>query len=394
MKKRVAIFITAYIPMISGAEVAVREITNGLEDCEFDLYCAKLDKNLSNKEKIGNVFIHRIGVGYTIDKFLLPFFAFFKALKEHRKNPYDLIWGVIASHGSLGALFFKMTTGTPFLLTLQEGDSPEHINRRTRFFRPLFRKIFKEADYIQSISYYLKDWAKSQGAKCPIEIVPNGVDIEKFSQNFTIEELESLRQDLGIYKSDRVIITTSRLAPKNAIADAIKAVKEFNFFYRKFKLKFLIIGKGALENELKELVKVLRLEGQVLFLEYKLQEEIPKYLKISDIFIRPSLSEGFGNSFIEAMAAGIPSIATPIGGIVDFMQDNATGVFCEVNNPKSIAEKINLLLSDDNLRQEIIKNGKALVEEKYAWSIIVAQMREIFDKIFDKTNKKLIIGCE
>lgn len=380
MKKRIAIFITAYIPMISGAEVAVREITNGLEDCEFDLYCAKLDKNLSNKEKIGNVFIHRIGIGHTVDKFLLPFFAFFKALKEHRKNPYDLIWGVIASHGSLAALFFKMTTGTPFLLTLQEGDSPEHINKRTRFFRPLFRKIFKEADYIQSISCYLRDWAKSQGAKCPIEIVPNGVDIEKFSQDFTAEELESLRQDLGIYKSDRVIITTSRLVPKNAIADIVKAVKEFNFSYPKFKLKFLIIGKGALENELRELVKNLRLEGQVLFLEYKLQEELPKYLKISDIFIRPSLSEGFGNSFIEAMAVGVPNIATPIGGIVDFIQDNITGVFCEVNNPKSIAEKINLLLSDDNLRQEIIKNGKALVREKYAWSIVVAQMREILIK--------------
>ena len=364
--------------MISGAEVAVKEITDKTKNCEFDLYCARLDKNLLKKEKIGNVLVRRIGIGHAIDKFLLPFFGFFNALKEHQKNPYNLVWGIIASHGSLAALFFKLKTKTPFLLTLQEGDSLEHINKRTRFFKPLFRKIFQEANYIQAISHYLGNWAKEQGAKCQIEIVPNGVDNKLFSQEFSDDELDNFKKELNIKKEEKVIITTSRLVKKNAIDDVIKAMGELK---TDFELKFLIIGKGAMESSLKKLTKDLGLENQVLFLDYKLQKDLPKYLKISDIFIRPSLSEGFGNSFIEAMAAGLPVIAAPVGGIVDFVRDGETGLFCQTNNPESIAEKIRLLLSDKDLCQKLAANGKELAKEKYDWHLISEQMSNIFAKL-------------
>ena len=117
---------------------------------------------------------------------------------------------------------------------------------------------------------------------------------------------------------------------------------------------------------------------------------MPKYLKVSDIFIRPSRSEGLGNSFLEAMAAGIPVIATPVGGIPDFLLDPAknpdhepTGYFCEVDNPQSIATQVNKILSDEALRTRIIRNAKKLVTEKYDWSLIAHDMKEkVFDKLF------------
>ena len=110
-------------------------------------------------------------------------------------------------------------------------------------------------------------------------------------------------------------------------------------------------------------------------------DDAPKYLAASDIFIRPSLSEGLGSAFLEAMAAGVPIIGTRVGGIPDFLVDGETGLFCEAQNPQSIAEKIKLLLADETLRQKLITNGKKLVAEKYNWNIIVKQMEEIFNKI-------------
>ncbi|MBU1102183.1 glycosyltransferase family 4 protein, partial [Patescibacteria group bacterium] len=112
-------------------------------------------------------------------------------------------------------------------------------------------------------------------------------------------------------------------------------------------------------------------------------EDVPKYLAISDVFVRPSLSEGLGNSFLEAMAAGVPIIGTKVGGIPDFLRDGETGLFCEARNPQSIAEKITLLLSDEILRQRLIANARKLVEEKYNWDNIAQKMGNIFEKLAD-----------
>jgi glycosyltransferase involved in cell wall biosynthesis len=104
---------------------------------------------------------------------------------------------------------------------------------------------------------------------------------------------------------------------------------------------------------------------------------MPKYLHISDIFIRPSLSEGLGNSFLEAMASGLPVIATPVGGIPDFLKDGETGLFCEVGNPKSIAQKVEKLIKDRESREYIVRQAREMIEKKYRWEIVASKMKEI-----------------
>jgi glycosyltransferase involved in cell wall biosynthesis len=90
-----------------------------------------------------------------------------------------------------------------------------------------------------------------------------------------------------------------------------------------------------------------------------------------------------GNSFIEAMAAGIPVIATPVGGIVDFLKDRETGVFCQPKNPKSIAEAVNLLLLNPSLQSTIVRNASSMVAQKYDWYLIAKNMKDkVFDKLF------------
>ena len=122
----------------------------------------------------------------------------------------------------------------------------------------------------------------------------------------------------------------------------------------------------------------LKLENRVKFIGYVSHAEMSKYLHASDIFIRPSVSEGLGNSFLEAMAAGLPVIGTPVGGIPDFLRDGETGLFCEVHNPRSIAQKVEKLIKDRESRNYIIKQAKAMVEEKYTWNKIAGEMKKIF----------------
>lgn len=372
--------------------MAIKEITDRVDPSEvtFDMITLRLDSSLPKFEKIGNVNIYRIGFGsdeknssdsiswyLSLNKYMFPITGFFKALSLYKKNKYDAIWSMMATYNSFAAVLFKIfNPEIPFILTLQEGDPIPYIKKRALPVYPLFKMIFTRADYIQTISQYLADWAKEMKAKCPIVVIPNAVDYNLFSTKKLYTDLEKLKQKIGKKSEDILLITTSRLVVKNAVGDIIDSL-----IYLPENVKFLVLGQGYQEMELKEKVEKLGLQNRVQFLGYIEHKEMPQFLHISDVFIRPSLSEGFGNSYIEAMAAGIPVIATPVGGIVDFIKDGETGLFCEVSNPKSIAQKVEKLVKDKESRDYIVQSAQDMVKEKYEWSLIARDMK---NKVFFK----------
>ncbi len=385
---------------MGGAEVALKEITNrlGSEDfcitdtkdsplspqrtvlcgelC-FDMITMRYDKALPKFESIGNINVHRV----SSSKLFFPFFAYFKALKLHRKNKYDIVWSMMAGRNGFASLFFKLThKKVKYLLTLQEGDRLSYPKERAGILwfavGGLFKKVFTEADFIQVISKYLGQWAHDMGYRGEIEIVPNGADLEKFKDGDSQKKNQELRKELGIGENEKVIITTSRLVEKNAINDIIRTL---TFLPDNYKL--LIAGRGDLFYELRKLTDDLQLTKRVLFLGNIEHEQLPQYLHISDVFVRPSLSEGLGISFIEAMAASVPVIATEVGGITDFLKNGKTGLFCGIHDPRGISEKIELLMKDNTLREGLIKNALEMVEKTYDWNLIVKDMKE---KVFDK----------
>lgn len=389
--RRVLIFSVAYFPFVGGAEVAVKEITDRIPDWHFDLITVDLAGDLPQVEKVGNVTVHRLRMGGLAKvlkgsergkralKYLYPVFAFWKASRMHRERPYNAIHSIMANYAGFAALFFKWRyPQVPFLLTLQEGDPIDYIKRRVRLFviTPwLFRKIFQKANYVQSISKYLAKFAQSMGYRGPIEVIPNGVDVPHFTKAVGEAELRALRERLGIRPDERVVITTSRLVLKNGVDDLIKGVA-----LAKQRTKLIICGVGQDETTLKILAQGLGVADRALFVGHVSHAELPKYLKISNTFCRPSLSEGLGNSFLEAMAAGLPIIGTPVGGIVDFLEDRKTGLLCRVRDPESIARAINLLLEDRGLRERITQAGRELIRENYDWVGIGERMQNIYER--------------
>ncbi|MFA6404783.1 MAG: glycosyltransferase family 4 protein [Candidatus Paceibacterota bacterium] len=401
--RKILIFSLVYYPRyIGGAEIAIKEITDRIstDDVQFDMVTLHLDSSLPKFERIGNVDIYRVGwtgkqktssdsLHWYLDlnKYAFLITGFLKAVSLHRKKKYDAIWSLMATYNSFAALFFKLIhPKVPFIFTLQDGDPIPYIKKRARPLYPLFKMIFRRADCIQTISKYLADWAVDMGAKCEVKIVPNGVDYAYFSKQVSSGRLEALKGQLGKQKDDIFIITTSRLVVKNAVNDIIDSLQ-----YLPENVKLLILGSGYEESRLKAMSEVVpeaypaeggpTLGSRVQFLGNIPHDQLPKYLQVSDIFVRPSLSEGFGNSFIEAMAAGIPVIATPVGGIVDFLQNGETGLFCEVKNPKSIAQKVEKLMKDKESREYIIRQASEMVRQKYDWDMVAEKMNEIFENM-------------
>jgi len=388
--KRILIFSMAYHPYVGGAEVAVKEITDRIpqNDIEFHMVTLRFDPTLPQVEKIGNILVHRIGLPFLsatyIHKLFFQFAAAFAGIRLHKKYSYDAVWSIMAhSSGVPGGLFKTFKPDVKYLLTLQEGDPVEDIKKTMWPLYPLFIRGFKKADRMQTISTYLAEWGVVMGFNGKPMVIPNGVDVALFSKESSRRELETLKQKFEKKVNSVFLITTSRLVKKNGIDTVIKALS-----FLPEHVSFLILGDGSEEKSLKALALEDGVRSRVYFINKVDHKEIPKYLKISDIFVRPSRSEGMGNSFIEAMAAGIPIVGTQEGGIKDFLYDpdrneevKPTGLAVDVDDAEGIAKAVLRYSSDVLLRREVTDNAKALVEARYDWKIIVPAMRKKFFKL-------------
>jgi len=391
--KRILIFSTAYHPYVGGAEIAVREITDRLPGYVFDMVVPRLSRSLSKRERIGAVNVERVGIGCWLDKFLVHL-MFFRARRLHQELGYKMVWSIMASQASVAAATFKEKhRDIPLVLTLQEGDEEEHLKRYVLgstflyriFIQPWHMRVFNVADHVTAISTYLIERAVRNGIERKnTTLVPNGFG-EAFLDEPRAEDVEALRTYL--HKSDpalfqkgaRILITTSRLVPKNGIDTAIRALA-----YVPEDVVFLVVGDGPERKSLEKLAESEGVGGRVHFAGAVSYKELPKYCALPGVcaFVRPSRSEGFGNSFIEAMAAGVPVVATPVGGISDFLTDGETGLYAEPDNPRSVADAVRKYIENDTLRERIAHNARAFVAYTYEWDTIARCMEEeVFNPI-------------
>jgi glycosyltransferase involved in cell wall biosynthesis len=395
--KRVLIFALTYHPFIGGAEIAIKEITDRIDPKEyaFDMITLRFDSNLPSIERFGNVTVHRIGfsapgakvsdrampLSCKIAKVLFPFTSFFKAVSLNRAHRYDIVWALMANQAGFGALFFRWAhPRIPYFLELQDGRAFADMKTRQPVLRlvwSMYRNIYLRADLIKTISNYIAKEVRGIGYKGTIEVIPNAVDVARFSADISYERSLELKSRFDKQPGDVFLFTASRLVLSRGVEDAIGALE-----FLPEHVKLLVAGDGEDREKLEHIARGLQVTDRVIFAGHIDNAELPAYLKISDIFVRPSLIEGLGISFLEAMAAGIPIIGTPVGGIPDFLTDGETGLFCEVRDPRSIARAVERYLNDRALVSRIVENAKKLVAQKYDWNKIAMDMKtKVFERL-------------
>lgn len=372
--KRVLIFSLAYHPQVGGAEVALTELTARMSGFDFHLITLRFDSGQAREEKIGNVLVHRVGTGGSyLQKILFVPRAAAAAARLHRTQPFDAFWAMMSYMLFPVVLLWSAGVQVPYLLTLQEGDPWEHMYRRWFIlpFRPLLTLGFKNASAVQAISIYLGGWAKRAGYPGTVVVIPNGVDVAHFS-GISMSDFRCPTSKKG------GLVTVSRLVHKNGIDTVIKALPLLPG------IQFRIYGTGVEEAALRALAHKLGVEDRVEFRGHIRHEELPDRLKEADAFVRPSRSEGMGNAFIEAMAAGLPVIGTREGGIADFLFDGETGWVVEKDDPQQIAEAVQDILARPDRRVRIGENAQKLVREKYDWNDIAKRMSALLEQLCQK----------
>ncbi len=237
-----------------------------------------------------------------------------------------------------------------------------------RFKKNRILRSYKDVYKIIANSNYTRDLMQASLRINPkkIEIIHPGVDVYK---DFISEEEKRYIKEL-IYKKGPVISTLARVEKRKGHEYVIFAIKEL---INKFPdIVYLIAGKGPYLETIKNLVKKLELENNIIFLGWITEPEKSLILKNSDIFIMTPVLigesvEGFGMAFIDAAFHGIATIGSNSGGIGDAIIDGQTGLLCQSGDQASITLNLNKLIEDKPLRYQLGENGKKIAIEKYSW---------------------------
>lgn len=360
--KSILILIPSFLPYIGGAEIFLINLLDQIKNShKIIILTPKFNSRLKSFEKYKNANIIRLGIGQKkLDWYIFPILGLFWGFKNRHK--YDLVYSVLENQNAILGSFLKYFFNKDHYLTLQSGDSVQDIHQRVKYFYPIYQNIFKTADKIHSISYHLIKRAKYLGFCGEFKIIHNGVDLANFKNlqvNYDLEKKVNL-------------FTTSRLVKKNGIDITIKALNNLpNNIY------LHIFGEGPLKNILNNLVNQLNLSNRIFFYGYKTHTEIIKIIQQFEniFFIRNSRNEGFGNSFIEAMALGIPVIASNVDAIPEYIQNLKNGFLIGQNNPSETTKTIlNILMNYENL-QLIIENG-IKTANSHKWSDITLEVEQ------------------
>ena len=339
-------------PLKGGAELALFQVFSTLaKKHEVHIVCSRLSKE-KKYEKLNNIRIHRVSSTSSFAYILKgSLFATFL----HKKKHFDVLYVLMANQAAFTAKLFLMCNGKiPSIINLQSGDSDKYIKNHVPWYAWYFyTKIYTWFDHIIAISSFLKKRALRFGANSEkVSIIPNGVDL-------------SLFKPLQIKAKPKTIITTSRLAHKNNLENLILSLDYLPGY------QLLIVGSGELEARLKNLAR----GKKVRFLGHVAHEKLPPLLCSASVFVRVPFSEGFGNSFIEAMACKLPVVASKIGGITDFIVDGKNGLLANPENPEDIAKKV-LLLENKILCSRLSKAAYE-VAKRYSWNSITKKIEGI-----------------
>ena len=208
--------------------------------------------------------------------------------------------------------------------------------------------------------------------------LPNFVDDDAF-RRVGAEVRTARRRSWGIPPEAFVVGTVARLVPVKNHAMLLQALARLPA-----EVHAVLIGEGRSRSALEDLARSLQIEPRVHFTGQLVE---PANLhQFFDASVLCSRSEGFPNSVLEALAAGCPVVATPVGGVPEVIKDRQTGLLAPVDQPEALAERIAELRRDSALRERLSEAGSALVRIKYHQSTVIAQLEALYCSLAATTD--------
>jgi len=283
------------------------------------------------------------------------------------------------------ARVLKVLFGIKYIITTH-GSDLEYLNQDKRFMG-LINDANAIARYITAVSEYTRgDYLKMFGAnlKPKTKVIMGGVKISNYEAND--KYISEIDKKYGL-KDKKVVLYTGRLTVNKGVKYLINAAKKING-------TVLIVGGGVEKENLEKQIKESGLKNVIMvgYINPAKSAIFHAFYERADVYVSPSVwDEPFGLTILEAMAANTPVVATRKGGMLSVIKDGENGFFVRARNSKEIADKVNLLLSDDALREKAARNARKTVDDKFTWEKIASQFEEIYKKFTYSTSEYMAV---
>jgi len=358
---RILIINYEFPPLGGGAASASFHIARELVrlDCSITLLTSHF-RGLPKNETIEGVNIVRIPVlRKNIDRCSIPEMMSFmisgswyglRIMKRERPDAVLAFFTIPCSHiGLLG----KWRWGIPYIVSLRGGDVPgaqsEQLGLIHFLTKPLAKFLWRRAASVVANSKGLATLARQTTPELDIRVIPNGVDTERFLP---------IGKEAGEDKQSVRLLYVGRASPEKNLSKAFIALQRSSLQ----NWEFTIVGDGPQLPLWKKEVKNLGLSSRINFRGWIPKEELPGLYAKFDIFIFPSTSEGMPNVVLEAMASGLPIIATRIRGNEDLVEHEVSGFLYEPSDQNALIASLNRLLIDGELRRKMGRAARSRAE--------------------------------
>jgi L-malate glycosyltransferase len=317
----------------------------------------------------GNVKVHRLGKRLP---FKIHYFSYRKVVRRflHEIQPDILHAHYASGYATLG----RLAGFHPYVVSVWGSDIFDFAQKS-----PIHRRIvvanLRSADRVCSTSQVMADEIRLCCQR-DINLTPFGVDCELFRPlNHSNSESEFV---VGIVKT---------LEPKYGIEYLVRGFAIFSKrTAHKRELRLMIAGDGSLRDSLRCLARELNIDAQTTFLGFVPHERVPEILSRVSVFVAPSVSESFGVAVLEASASGLPVVVSRTGGLAEVVRDRITGILIPPRDPTAIADALEELLKDEQLRSRLGTNGRKFVLENYEWTENASRVERIYESLLRGRN--------
>jgi glycosyltransferase involved in cell wall biosynthesis len=210
-----------------------------------------------------------------------------------------------------------------------------------------------------------------------LEIIANGISLEKFQESSI--DRQSIRGRYGVGPNEKLVLCVGRLVPQKGIEHLVRAVPMI--VGRFAEAKCVIVGEGWLRDYLEHIARFTGHQWKIRFTGFIPDSDLVALMKSADVLVVPSIYEPFGIVALEGMAAGVPVVASQVGGLAEVVEHDRTGIFVYARNPQSIAWGVNRVLSDPGHAEWLTRNAKEGVQKAYSWEAIAKRTVEVYKEV-------------
>jgi glycosyltransferase involved in cell wall biosynthesis len=240
------------------------------------------------------------------------------------------------------------------------------------------------ADRILVNAESIREWLVEQGYQdSRISVIKNGVDMSRYTG---LGNSAHIRRELGIPDSSPIVVMIARLNPQKGVDEFIRAASLLRLSHPD--VRFLIVGaklqfqEGVFSHdreylqELNQLAADLGVAESVIFAGHR--TDTPEILAQAAISVLPSHSEGLSNTLLESMAAGIPTVATNVGGNPELVKDQVNGILIPVKSPEHLAQAMRVILDDSQLAQRFGRQARIMANENFSLEKMTADTQALY----------------